>query len=103
MEPKLYRKIFLAFVQIHILHHASKEPFFGLWMIEELQNHGYSLSAGTLYPILHQMEADGLLERDERVIEGKVRKYYSITKKGEIVLEEAKQKSRELYHEIIKD
>lgn len=103
METKLYRKIFLAFVQIHILHHASKEPFFGLWMIEELQNHGYSLSAGTLYPILHQMEADGLLERDERVIEGKVRKYYSITKKGEIVLEEAKQKSRELYHEIIKD
>ncbi|WP_407312771.1 PadR family transcriptional regulator [Desulfosporosinus sp. SB140] len=100
---KLYRKIFLAFVQVHILHHANKEPFFGLWIIEELKKHGYSMSAGTLYPILHGMEMDGLLEREERVIEGKVRKYYSLTAQGKVVLEEAKMKSRELYQEIIEE
>lgn len=100
---KLFRKIFLAFVQIHILHHAEKEPFFGLWMIEELKKHGYSISAGTLYPILHSMEIDGLLVREERVIEGKVRKYYSLTTQGKFVLEEAKLKSKELYQEIIEE
>lgn len=70
-------------------------------MIEELTKHGYSISAGTLYPILHSMEMDGLLEREERVIEGKMRKYYSLTAQGKIVLEEAKMKSKELYEEII--
>lgn len=100
---KLYRKLFLAFVQIHILHHAKKEPFFGLWMIEELKKHGYSISAGTLYPILHSMEMDGLLEKEERIIEGKIRKYYSITTQGEVILEEAKMKSKELYKEIIEE
>lgn len=70
-------------------------------MIEELTKHGYSISAGTLYPILHSMEMDGLLEREERVIDGKMRKYYSLTAQGKIVLEEAKMKSKELYEEII--
>ena len=29
-------------------------PVFGLEMIEELHRHGYSIGAGTLYPILGQ-------------------------------------------------
>ena len=31
------------------LHHAAKEPVFGLWLIEELGEHGYKLSPGTLW------------------------------------------------------
>ncbi|TMH07078.1 MAG: hypothetical protein E6H67_04615 [Betaproteobacteria bacterium] len=34
---------------------------FGLWLIEELQRHGYRIDAGTLYPILHSLERRGLL------------------------------------------
>jgi len=88
-------------MRIHILHHAKKEPFFGLWMIEELQSHGYKISAGTIYPILHGMEKDGILETSESTIEGKVRKYYSLTSEGEKVLNEAKEKTKELFYEII--
>lgn len=65
--------------------------------------HAYSISAGTLYPILHSMETDGLLQKEERVIEGKVRKYYRITTQGEVILEEAKRKSKVLYLEIIEE
>ncbi|MCK8825853.1 PadR family transcriptional regulator [Fuchsiella alkaliacetigena] len=101
MENKLLRKVFLAFMRIHILYHAKEEPFFGLWMIEELQSHGYSISAGTLYPILHKMEADKLLKTEEKTIKGKVRKYYSLTQKGQKVLNEAQQKTKELFNEII--
>jgi DNA-binding PadR family transcriptional regulator len=47
-------------------------------VIEELQEHGYEMSPGTLYPILHNLEAEGLLEKEERLFEGKIRKYYKI-------------------------
>ncbi|WP_055668548.1 PadR family transcriptional regulator [Desnuesiella massiliensis] len=100
MQDKVLRKLFLGFMQIHILHHAKKEPFFGSWMIEELGEHGYSVSPGTLYPILHNLEEDGLLIKEDRVIEGKVRKYYSITDNGIEVLEEARKKAWELFKEI---
>lgn len=101
MENKILRKLFLAFMRIHILYHAKKEPFFGLWMIEELKSHGYEVSSGTIYPILHTMEADGILTSEEKTIDGKVRKYYSLTAKGEEVLEEVKAKTNELTQEII--
>jgi PadR family transcriptional regulator, regulatory protein PadR len=101
MEDRILRRIFLAFIRVHILYHAKKEPFFGLWMIEELQHHGYNISAGTLYPILHKMEADNLLESKEKTFDGKIRKYYSITREGEKILEKAREKTKELFNEII--
>lgn len=96
----MLRKLFLGFIQIHILHHAKIEPFFGIWMIDELKEHGYSMSPGTLYPILHNLEASGLLQKENKVVEGKIRKYYSIIEEGDRVLEEAKQKAYELFKEI---
>jgi len=29
MQNQIVRRLFLGFIQIHILHHAKKEPFFG--------------------------------------------------------------------------
>lgn len=100
MQNKILRKLFLGFIQIHILHHAKKEPFFGSWMLEELKEHGYQMSPGTLYPILHNMESIGLLEKEERIVSGKIRKYYKITEIGDNVLSEAKQKAFELFKEV---
>jgi PadR family transcriptional regulator, regulatory protein PadR len=100
MEDRVVRKLFLGFIQIHILHHAKDHPIFGLWMLEELKEHGYDISAGTLYPILHNMEKDGLVVKEEKNVEGKIRKYYSTTEKGELVLNEARDKAFELFKEI---
>ena len=100
MSEKVLRKLFLGFISIHILHHAKKEPIYGLWMIEELEHHGYNISAGTLYPILNNMEKDGLLVSSEVNVEGKIRKYYSITVHGEDVLKEARAKAYELFKEM---
>ncbi len=41
-------------------------PVYGLAMIEELRRHGYELSAGTLYPILHGLERKELLKSVKR-------------------------------------
>ncbi|NCB42684.1 MAG: PadR family transcriptional regulator [Clostridia bacterium] len=100
MSEKVLRKLFLGFISIHILHHAQKDPTYGLWMIEELKNHGYTISAGTLYPILNGMEKDGLLVSSEENVEGKIRKYYRTTSRGDIVLKEARAKVYELSKEI---
>ena len=100
MQEPILRKLFLGFVQLHILHHAKKEPFFGSWMIAELSSHGYQISAGTLYPILHGMERAGLLSVENRLDGGKVRKYYGITPAGEAVLMEGTEKARELMREL---
>lgn len=100
MQDKIMRKFLLGFIQIHILHHAKKEPFYGVWMIEELREHGYDMSPGTLYPLLHSMESSGLLDKEDKTIEGKIRKYYRITELGNAVLEEARRKAYELFNEI---
>ena len=100
MQEQILRKFFLGFIQIHILHHAKKEPFYGTWMIQELEEHGYDISPGTLYPILHNMEEKGLLNKEEKTVDGKVRKYYGITIFGEEILNEARKKAYELFKEI---
>lgn len=93
---------FLGFIKIHILYHASKEPVFGLELIKELARHGYHISPGTLYPILHRLLNEQYLTSKTEVVNGKVRKYYRITNKGKKALQECRAKIRELVDEVIK-
>jgi DNA-binding PadR family transcriptional regulator len=98
----LGRKFFLGFIRIHLLYHASEEDIYGVEMIEELNRHGYSISPGTLYPILHSLEKEGFLISKQKNVNGKIRKYYSITKQGEDILTEARKKITELVEEVMK-
>jgi DNA-binding PadR family transcriptional regulator len=95
------REFFLGFIKIHILHHAGEEPVYGLALIAELRRHGYELSPGTLYPVLHQLETAGYLRRIDRVVSGKVRKYYVLTRRGEQALGDARAKIAELVGEVL--
>jgi PadR family transcriptional regulator, regulatory protein PadR len=97
----MLRDFFLGFIRIHILHHASEEPVYGLWLIEELGRHGYKLSAGTLYPILHRLEEEDLLKSYAENVGGKIRKYYRTTSKGERMLIKSREKIRELMDEVM--
>lgn len=94
------RNFFLGFIRLHILFHASQEAVFGLDLIRELSRHGYSLSPGTLYPILHGLERDGFLQAEKQVVHGKVRKYYVATEAGKVILTESLLKVRELMNEV---
>ena len=99
----MLRDFFLGFIKIHVLHHAAHEPIYGVAMIAELARHGYELSPGTLYPLLHSLEEQGYLAREDRVVGGRVRKYYVITDEGNAALQEAKQKIAELVHEVLEE
>jgi DNA-binding PadR family transcriptional regulator len=103
MSDDLVRHFFGGFVRVHILYRAAKEAICGIEMIEELQRHGYRLSPGTLYPILHHLEENGYLACKESVVSGKRRKNYRITKKGQKLLTDAQDKLRELFSEVVED
>lgn len=68
---------------------------YGYQMITELSrrsSHVFDLKEGTLYPILHGLEADGLVSvREKKSGEGRTRKYYRITRRGRRALEERKE------------
>ncbi|MFW6206996.1 MAG: PadR family transcriptional regulator [Gemmatimonadota bacterium] len=100
-EWLVLRDVYLGFIRIHLLYHAVEESIYGLGMIAELERHGYEISPGTLYPILHGLEEDGLLEREDRVVGGKVRKYYRATEAGGAALDDVKEKLRELLEEVL--
>ena len=97
----IIRNLFLGFIRLHILHHAAEESVYGAWLIEELGRHGYDLSPGTLYPILHTLTRVGLLTAHEKVVNGKRRKYYTATEAGRAALAEARVKLRELAKEVL--
>jgi len=99
----LLRHFYGGFVRLHILYHAAKEPIYGVEMMEELGRHGYRLGPGTLYPILHGLEASRYLTSTTSTVAGRRRKHYTITKAGERLMKRARVRLRELFSEVIED
>ncbi|MBU0973021.1 MAG: PadR family transcriptional regulator [Proteobacteria bacterium] len=97
----MIRDIELAFIKVHILYHANKERVFGIGLIQELAEHGYVISPGTLYPILNKLEKQELLVSEKQTVDHKQRKYYRITAPGEKILKDMKNKVSELYREVL--
>lgn len=97
----MMKNIYNGFIRIHILYHATEEQICGIEIIEELGRHGYSVSPGTVYPILHKMTKDDLLFAHNEIADGKRRIYYKATSQGQKLLEKAREKIKELYDEVI--
>ena len=95
--------LYSGLIRLHILHHACHESIFGLGMIEELRRHGYRLSAGTLYPLLHGMERKGLLSSTVERRGKTVRRFYKATPAGRRALRAAKARVRELFGEMFEN
>jgi PadR family transcriptional regulator PadR len=95
------RDLYSGLIRLHVLHHATEEPIFGLGMIEELARHGYRISPGSLYPLLHSLEQKGYLRATLRRNGKSLRKVYRATPRGSKALTAAKSKVRELFRELI--
>lgn len=98
-----YQDLCSGLIRLHILHHACEEPIFGLGMIEELARHGYRLSAGTAYPLLHGLEKRGYLKSYEKRNGKQRRRFYKATPAGRKALVAAKEKVRELFGELFEE
>ena len=100
MIDKIKRKLELSFINLHVLYHASITPFFGAWILEELKMHGYEFGPSTIYPLLKEMTDSKLLEVNNKVVSGKLRKYYSITNQGFELLNDSIHQVKILLNEV---
>jgi DNA-binding PadR family transcriptional regulator len=95
--------LYAGLIRLHILHHAAEGEVFGLGIINELQRHGYDLSPGTIYPMLHRMQLKGYLVSKERKLGRSIRRSYRATAAGKVVLADAKRKVQELFAELFEE
>lgn len=95
------KDLYGGLIRLHILHHAAEAPVFGLGIIDELEHHGYQISAGTLYPMLHGLEKKGYLKSHYERHGKSERRLYKITDQGTVALADARHKVKELFGELI--
>ena len=95
-----HQDLLVGFVRMHILHHAAKEGLYGQWMIEELAHHGYKISPGTLYPMLHGMERKGYLKSVKKRDGRTYRRFYRATPLGRKALALVRARLNELFDEV---
>jgi PadR family transcriptional regulator, regulatory protein PadR len=95
-----YRDLYSGLIRLHILYHAVEAPIYGLEMAEELARHGYRISLGTLYPLLHGLEKKGYLRSAEKRRGQSIRKVYRATPLGRRALKAMKAKVAELFGEL---
>ncbi|WP_299892192.1 PadR family transcriptional regulator [uncultured Lacinutrix sp.] len=56
--------------------------------VKEITKGKIDISEGALYPILHKLEHNNVLETEKVYIGKRVRKYYTVTKSGKKVINE---------------
>ena len=95
--------LYFGFIRLHILYHACREPIFGAGITHELARHGYTLSAGTLYPMLHALEQKGYLHSSLERQGRRARRLYRATPRGRKALAAAKTKVQELFGELFEN
>lgn len=92
---KIDKSLMSGSTTLLILSLLAGDEMYGYQMITELarrSNHVFDLKEGTLYPILHGLEAEGLVSvREKKSDEGRVRKYYRVTRKGRKALDARKE------------
>lgn len=94
------KDLYSGLIRLHILHHAAEKPIYGNWMIDELREHGYEISPGTLYPMLHALARKGYLKQRQEGPGKRARRLYTITRQGRTALADAKGKVQELIGEF---
>ena len=87
---KISKELLKGTTSTLILKVISEKDMYGYQIIQEIRarsNNVFNLNEGTLYPILHTLEKEGLLESYRRDTEsGRDRKYYRITLLGNTAL-----------------
>lgn len=94
------RDLYSGLIRLHVLAHAVEKPLFGLGIVEELARHGYKISPGTLYPLLHGLEKKGYITATVRRDGKSLRKLYRATPLGRKALAAARNRVREFIGEL---
>lgn len=103
---KISKELVKGSTVILILSLLEKEPMYGYEMIkaiEEKSSGTFSFKEGTLYPILHNLESEGMVESywDDSAGARK-RKYYRLTTKGQAHGQAKQEEWKQFSHAVNK-
>lgn len=91
---KIDKSLMTGSTTMLILKLLDSSDMYGYQMIEELERRSenvFTLKAGTLYPILHGLEQQGMVESYDQFADSvRPRKYYRLTKRGKELFQEKK-------------
>jgi DNA-binding PadR family transcriptional regulator len=90
MQRKIQQSFWQGAIKLFLLQQAALGPVYGGKLIKSLSSLGHTISPGSLYPTLHNLEKAGFLRSFLKVFKGRVRRYYSITAEGQSCLDEIK-------------
>jgi PadR family transcriptional regulator PadR len=92
MERKRKNANFINGVpELLVLKLLSADKLYGYQLVKEIQKlnpQAFDFGEGCIYPILHSLEKDGLLQSEEVPVNGRMRLYYSTTEAGKARLDE---------------
>lgn len=83
-----------------VLQRASQGQVYGGALRKTLQEFGYAISPGALYPLLHRLEAQGLCTSSEQIIDGRVRRYYEVNDEGRAYLTMARHQLADIVQDV---
>jgi PadR family transcriptional regulator PadR len=88
LTDQIGRRFTKSFLDILILQQVNAEPTWGYDIIKRTETqYKVKLRHGALYPMLNQLEAQGLVKSRRELQKGRARKIYEITKDGTQLLE----------------
>ena len=82
------REFTTGFIKLYALWRASRGETYGVEIMEEMRAHGFKVGPGSLYPILHKLLEERDVTVTNRLVNGKIRKCYRATRKGQEEAEE---------------
>ena len=85
IDIKVNKELLKGSTVILILKLLDGQPMYGYQMIKEIARSSdgvFAFKEGTLYPILHSLDAEGVVESYWLEAEGRKRKYYQLTERG---------------------
>jgi PadR family transcriptional regulator PadR len=95
-----HQDLYSNLIHLYVLHHACRQPTFGLQIIEEVARLGFKLSPGTMYPLLAALERKGLLRSREVRAGGTARRIYCATTAGRKACARAREQVARLLNAI---
>ena len=88
-------------VKLFILYKAGQGETYGGLLSKTLEQLGYRISPGSLYPLLHSLERAKLLRSRTTIVRGRIRRYYELTKSGQQSLTATRENLADLVQEVI--
>ncbi|RSK41490.1 PadR family transcriptional regulator [Mangrovimonas spongiae] len=81
-NSKLYKGSLTTIILRLLSEHPKMYGYEITQKVKELTDGELKITEGALYPALHKLEADGLLDVEVRRVDNRLRKYYKLTEKG---------------------